>query len=108
MTGHQQIINGGPGQNGGKRQSGRRLDRKILQTVDGKIDLPTEQRLLELLSEESRTLGGRLVERHCSPSIAGSSDNLELYGKARVGLLQSRANHGALGQSQIASTGSED
>ena len=86
MTGHQQIIDGGPGQNGGKRQSVRRLDRKILQTVDGKIDLPTEQCLLELFSKESRTLGGRLVERHCSPSIAGGGDSLELNGKTRMGL----------------------
>jgi hypothetical protein len=85
MTGHQQIIDGGPRQNGGKGQSSRRHDRKILQTVDGKIDLPTEQCLLELLSEETRTLGGRFVERHCSPSIAGGGDSLELNGKTWMG-----------------------
>jgi hypothetical protein len=61
VTGNQEVIDGSARQDGGKREPSRRLDRKVLKTMDGKIDLPSEQSLLKLLREEPGTLGCRFM-----------------------------------------------
>ena len=78
MTGNQQVIDLGSGEDGSKDKTGGNLHGKVFEAVDGKIDLAAQESLFELLREESRALSSRLMERQGCPGVAGSGDDLQL------------------------------